>query len=467
MMRSFLLPILAAACMVAGFRTASAQPPGQAAAAPMQKQYPELQEAWQFLFNQNQAECVRRLEAAVRKYPELPSAHVLMYQEFANEGKPNTARYELEEAVRAEPGDPEPFIILGIIAMNEREQRTAEAALDFERARRLLAVYARTVRKPVLEQQLLAGRAQLAEEQQDWKEAETLLRALLKAAPDDFIVLQRLAASLFRQAKVQEARAVVKEARKFQRSWQRGLTVRDIMGPYYDSPEQAGVAEELFKESLEKAPDDLAARVNAADWGLRNGRIAFVKEQAEAALRIEAAGARLTGRNAAGSKVGRMLRGVAALWEKDWLEAEHDFEKVYLESPSDFGARNGIALALVEQDDPAKKQRALDYAEANCRVDRSNQYALSTLCWVHFRRNEFDQAASALEEAVKDGGGKLNNFDTVAYAAYIFHQRHRDWEAKTMLEAILKSGRSFSMKPEAEKLYQVVKDARKPETGSH
>ena len=54
--------------------------------------------------------------------------------------------------------------------------------------------------------------------------------------------------------------------------------------------------------------------------------------------------------------------------------------------PNDFGARNNLALALVEQDDPAKKQRALDYAEANYRDNKDNPDALSTLGWVYFRR---------------------------------------------------------------------------------
>ena len=95
---------------------------------------------------------------------------------------------------------------------------------------------------------------------------------------------------------------------------------------------------------------------------MEKGKLAFAKEQAEAALRIEADA---DPKKYGGSNVGHMLRGLVALWEKDWPEAEKHFEKVILADPNDFVARNNIALALVEQDDPAKKQRALDYAEAN------------------------------------------------------------------------------------------------------
>ena len=80
-----------------------------------------------------------------------------------------------------------------------------------------------------------------------------------------------------------------------------------------------------------------------------------------------------------------MLRGLVALWQKDWAEAEKYFEKIILENPNDFVAKNNMALALVEQDDPAKKQRALAYAEGNYEHNNNNPDALSTLGWVYFR----------------------------------------------------------------------------------
>ena len=128
-----------------------------------------------------------------------------------------------------------------------------------------------------------------------------------------------------------------------------------------------------------------------AIWALEKGQIAFAKDQAEAALRIEASDSKKYG----GSHLGHVLRGLVGLWEKNWTDAESCFQTILSESPNDFVARNNIALALVEQDDSEKKRRALDYAEANLRDTRNNPDALSTLGWVHFRRNEFDQAGAA------------------------------------------------------------------------
>jgi tetratricopeptide (TPR) repeat protein len=226
------------------------------------------------------------------------------------------------------------------------------------------------------------------------------------------------------------------------------------MGQYYDNFSHGRPAN-WFKAALKKAPDDVPTRQLVAIWALKNGNFGLFKEQAEAALRIEA------DRKYSDRSMGRMLRGQVALWEKDWATAELNFQKVVLENPHNLVARNNLALALVEQDDPAKKQRALAYAEANYRDKQNIPEALPTLGWVYFRRGEFDQAKFAFELAI-NAAGKLTNPDAATYWAHILHHRDRDWEAKAILDEILKNDRSFSMKPEAKTLYEKVRGAKKP-----
>jgi tetratricopeptide (TPR) repeat protein len=370
----------------------------------------------------------------------------------------------LEEAIKAEPSDPEPYIILGSIAL--QQQRAAEATLAFDNAGKLLAKYPNTKRKKALEQQVLGGIAQVAESRGDWKKAESPLRNLLALAPDDLVCRQRLARAFFRQGKTQDAYEVLKAAKQIDRqnagrhdTREVVLTPEAIMGKYYDELEgpKSTNAERWFKAALTAAPDDLATRQAVATWALEKGDIASAKEQAEAALRIEASEKRQRGGN-----VSHMLRGVVALLEKDWPVAEEQFQKIIDASPQDFVARNNLALALVEQDDPAKKQRALDFAEANYRVNKGPE-ALSTLGWVYFRDGEFDKARLALNQAVKVTGGNLNNADTTTYLAHVLYHQGQRYQAKKLLDNILKGDRPFSMRPEAEKLYEKVKDEKKPE----
>ncbi len=264
------------------------------------------------------------------------------------------------------------------------------------------------------------------------------------------------------------------------------------MAEYYDSFEAemkppTENAERWFRAAIRIAKDDLPTRQVVATWGLEHGKIAFAKEQAEAALRIESSDPT----KYSGSTVGRMLRGQVALWEKDWPEAEKYFEKIVVEDGSNIAARKNLALALVEQNDPAKRQRALACAEANYDDNNKNPDALSTLGWVHFRRGEFndasrflDRAAKATDRAVKaarekemdrniliSGGlpprvqaidGKMDP-DIATYVAHVLCHQDKKWQAKEILDTILKTDRAFSMRPEAEKLYEKVKDAKNPE----
>jgi tetratricopeptide (TPR) repeat protein len=417
------------------------------------------------------AKAIKVLTEVSRKYPELPSAHVLMYQILAQMNQPNAARFQLELAVRETPSDPEPYVIIGNIALQER--RVAEATMDFDKAKQLLETYANKDRKGAMEQQTLSGIAQLAEASEDWKGAESRLRKLLELAPEDLVAHQRLARSLFWQGKAKESYEMLKAAKKIDRekaakdkTREVFLTPEAIMAQYYDQFEGSGSKnpEIWFKSALKNAPDDLTTRQVVAVWALEKGKIAFAKEQAEAALRIEAADAAkpVGEQRLKGSFVGRMHRGLVALWEKKWDEAENYFQKVILEVPNDFVARNNLALALVEQDDPQKKQRAQAYADANYKDNNKSPDALSTLGWVYFRRGEFDQARLALGEAVKATGGNLNNADTATYLAHILYHQDQKWQTKELLDNILKGDRPFSMRPEAEKLYEKVKDEKKP-----
>ena len=140
------------------------------------------------------------------------------------------------------------------------------------------------------------------------------------------------------------------------------------------------------------------------------------------------------------------------------------FRHILLQSPNDFDARNNLALALVEQDqkDPSKGRYAREFAEKNQSEKPNDPNALSTLAWVYFRLNEFDQAALTMNKVVTLLNARLDP-DTTTYLAYILDHNDRKWQAKEVLGNILKADQPFAMRPEAQKLYEKVKDAKKPE----
>jgi tetratricopeptide (TPR) repeat protein len=430
----------------------------------------EVQAALGRLSQNDPAGAFKILDDAAKRNPALPSAYVLMYQCQIAIGRPDLARLELEAAIDNDPRDPEPWVLLGRIALQER--RIAEATNDFGKALDLLGSYANADRKKRLEPEVLSEEARVAEFREKWKDAESILRELLKRDGNNLIVHQRLARSLFQQGKAKEAYDALKHAKEIDRAYSRQnktreslLTPEAIMAQYFDSREgpmsKAGTAEKWYKAAIEHAPGDLHTRRVVGMWALTRGDLALAKQQADEALKIEASDPAYNR-----SSVGRELRGLIALWEKKWDDAEQNFRSIILEAPNDFIAKNNLALALCEQDD--KTQRALDFAVDNYRNNQSSPDALSTLGWVYFKRGDFDQAERCLNMAIKLTGGRVSTetLDTLAYWAHFEEHANHNWNAKVLLEGILKNDRPFSMRPEALKLYEKVKNAKKPESTS-
>ena len=108
--------------------------------------------------------------------------------------------------------------------------------------------------------------------------------------------------------------------------------------------------------------------------------------------------------------------GLIARHLKDYAQAECQFEAVHQESPEDFQAGNQLALALVEQADPAKQQRSLQLAEANVRVYPRSPEALATLGRVYHRLGRRDEAERALQAAVSLG--KLGSWFLLLLISY-------------------------------------------------
>jgi hypothetical protein len=482
---SFIFALAAATQALLGATASLAQPTARGTSQRQDESPRELVEAVQILRSQGVSvgipSAIKKLEEASGKYPELPTPHVIMYY-LLRSNQPILARLQLNDAVKSNPNDPEPYLILAEFAV--RDRRLPEAALCLEKAAQLLAVYKGPAnRKSVMEQTLLANLAQLAEARASWKEAEYYLRILLKNLPTDLTAHQRLAKALFQQGPVfrQEAYDVLKRAKKIDRDFAKKNNTREtILTPeaymakfFWESEGAASANVKLwFDAAVKNAPNDLATRQVAAQWALECGNLDFVKQQVAAIVKIEESDSALYG----GSTSGHMLRGLVALREKRWADAEKDFDWVLLQSRDDIIAKNNMALALVEQEPKenpeAKKHRALRFAESNeseqkklhDAKDPGAKFAdaLSTLIWVAFKNKQFEEVDRAID-AYQKLVGEIRDPDTLTYVAHYLKYRESNWQAKQFLESALHSGQQFGMKPEALALYEKVKDAKRPE----
>ncbi len=234
-------------------------------------------------------------------------------------------------------------------------------------------------------------------------------------------------------------------------------TYDQIKNPKWGGPNET--AEKFFKFALDQKENknNLQLRQVVTDWALHNGKIDLAKEQAKAALDIEKQNPKLSG-----SPIGRLLSGYVALWDKNWAKAKDDFQQLFYEAPTDPRVKNNLALALVEQGD---KDRALALAYENYRANKDTDLGAevgSTLLWVCFKAEKFQEAEQAKDYVIQKSGGRVNDPDTITYLCHVLYHDNKKAEVKQILEPLLKNGRPFSMKKEAQELYNLVKDEPLP-----
>ena len=143
---------------------------------------------------------------------------------------------------------------------------------------------------------------------------------------------------------------------------------------------------------LKTEPANARVRIAHAGWLLDQGRAALARPEAEEAVKLDPK-----------SPDARRLKGFIAWHLRDLDGAEAVFEPLHRDMPGDGGSANLLALTLVEQDDPVKRARGLQLAEANARQNPRGNDVLATLGWAHYRSGHLDQAEQVLR-AVAQGG---------------------------------------------------------------
>ena len=380
-----------------------------------------------------------RLNDLTKDHPELPPAQVILAQFYASANQAARVRSSLEQAVAETPSDPEAYLILADLAL--REGRLTEAGLLYAQGNKL----ADALRDPNPRKQSLSGRAKLglasvAEARRDWQGAQGYLDALLTSEPDNASLLQRLGRALFHLEKPDEALVKLRAAAEVDKN---ALPAEVLLAQLH---QQAGLTEKaaaLIGEAIEANPEDFNTRLTAAQWAMSAQRLDEATRHADAAVNLDP-----------DSMEAKLLRGTVALFSGDYQTAESDLEAVHLHSPASFAAGNNLALALCEQNDELKKQRALEYAQVNGRQYPKQKEALSTLGWVLYKAGQLDNAERVLREAAAGAGA---SGDTAYYLARVLIDRGQSGEAKPLLAAALKTKLSFLYKQDAQNLLEKLR----------
>jgi tetratricopeptide (TPR) repeat protein len=419
---------------------------------------PEELDAISAFKNRDFDKAFKRLKEACKKNPDLPPPCLIMASWFAQNKLAQPMWSYLERQVSEDPTDPEAYLSMGGIALNEH--RITMASLLFEKADALLPKVKSAKRLEAMRPQVLQGLAAVCQAREQWEPALKYLDDMVKLKPDNIQFLQQLAQCQLRMAKEQDAIATLKRICK--------------LDPNALPPETAIFLFYAQTEKLEGTPNTkawlektlAAAQNNHKDIASRFLAARYYYEQCkfEEADKIVSEALKLDGK----SLDANVLSGMIAMCQKKYEKAEAAFQAAYLRNPNNFLASNYLALALIEQGnidkDDIKKQRALSYAEANVRACKEQapevySQALSTLGWVLYRENRLSDAENALKEAVS---GKPSSPETRYYLAVVMYHNNPIENGKTamqLLREVLKYTGPFPQREDAKKLLQEIENS--------
>jgi tetratricopeptide (TPR) repeat protein len=401
------------------------------AAPPLMK---EMKEGFEHFGNRDFDAALKSFKEATKKDPELPPAGIIMSSSFQRMGAGERARAALEQTVVDTPNDPEAYVIMGNMALNDG--RIYEAAFLFQKANELITksnLIAK--RKDLLVPAIISGQASVLEAREDWAGAQRQLEAWLKINPKSIDAMGRLALCLFRQKNALGALEILKAAQKIEPKM---LTPEAILAQYYANSDDQANAKKWYDIALKVAPKDPNTIYQAGEWAFNSGNIANARSLGLAARQLDATSVKAL-----------VLCGVVELFEKNYDVAEAYFTKAMNLDPSNFIPKNNLAMALIEQKDEKKRERALQYAIMNVNQNQKRAEAYATLGWICYKLNKLDDAEKAFNIAAS--GGQVSP-DTAFHIACLSRDRGNDAAARIWLKKSLDSKAPFSMRKEAKEM---------------
>ncbi len=400
------------------------------------------------LFSEGKFDEARTLLKETRaKKPQLPPEGVIMAQLMVAINQGLAARGELERTILADPKDPEPYLVFGDLAFQNRQ--VTESSLCFEKANELVQTYASNPRrKRDLQIRALAGLAAIASARMQYPLEEKYLNDWIKLEPDSTAAYTRLGRAQYMQKTDASAGVAYKT---FQKLYDEVDKAKDPakkvpraevnMAVLYTQDDKVANAKKLMDLAMSRAtPDDVNTRLAVSQWALENGELDLAKSAATAALKADP-----------DSLQGMLLMGITARYAKDYPNAETYFRKALAKAPSNFAAMNNLSIAMIDQPDEAKRRQALEYAQLNQRVNQdlntpAGRESGATLAWVLFNMGNEADAENAAIRVLQSGS--ISN-EAAYYLAKILSDRGRAKEAKQILEPLIKQPRFFPGKNEA------------------
>jgi tetratricopeptide (TPR) repeat protein len=378
---------------------------------------------------------------AAKNNPEMPPPQTIMAQLFLSAQKLQDAKHALDQAIVDVPNDPESYVLLANLALLKQDIGNAESLL--QKAEDLMSKFqASANRKSTIQKQIFHNHSMVAEARKDWAGSQKALEELLKLDPNNPSTSSRIAFCMFQQKDIEGALKILRDAAKANPKMP---APESVLGQFY---QQAGDLENMKKwmdAAIKASPKNLATRIAAGYAALTLGQLDKVREHAVAAAQIDPK-----------SYDSLLLRGMVAVFQKDFMAAELFFETALRQSPNNMAITNNLALVLIEQDSKPKQQRALEFAEANVKKNPQSSSFASTYGWVLYKLGRLEDAEKALQAAAASGPVSV---DTAYYTARLMVDQGRKEDARKVLETALKNKTGLAMyRQEANELLETLQN---------
>lgn len=463
---------VASALLFVGVTNAALTAPGDVSNTPasstdQNEVSPELKAAFDDFTNMKFDDAVAKLDKIRENDKDMAPAQLILatWLSRIQPPQPQAVRQAIESSVTKNPIDPEAYVILA--ELNLQNSCVTEAEALFDKGMMLNSSFSESAkRKGEIQKRILLGQAQVLALRGKNDQAIARLNEVLKVDESNIGALNLLGLINFNSENYDATLDAYTKARAIQPNLLVPEARLAMMCQQKNTDESKKLAAKYMKEAIGKYETDPQTRLVAAQWSLAISRPAQAGQQADYAITLLNKKKAENADDAAVNNLfleANLLRGVICLYEKKFSDAEKFFNVVLAESPSNFAATNNLALALCEQNDPAKLNKAVEYAQVNVdRFGKQQPEVFSTAAWVMHKKGQYQECAQLLQRYIQMTNGQMSS-DTAYYLAANMEKQLdsiQDAEQKAnakkqALEIItktLENSAPFVMRPEAEAL---------------
>jgi tetratricopeptide (TPR) repeat protein len=361
----------------------------------------------------------------------------------------------IERTVIAHPGDPEPYTILGEVALNEG--RVTDADVLYAQAQQLAEKFGENAKRKLnAQRRSLQGLAAVAIRRENWDRAKAMIDAWIKLDPDNPAAHSALAHVLFYQKNERAAYASYQKADSLlaitadRNSPPSPMAELNMAALYQRRDNDDKKTGDFINLAVSKNPKDFGVRLRAAQIAMNSNLLVIALEQSEAAVKMKE-----------DDLTAKLFRGYVARLRGDATTAEDYFELAHLQSPSNFDASNNLALLLAESPDKAKQDRAFEFALMNAQrfpINGQNPVrfdALATLGWLQSKRPGGEAAA---EDAFRQVNPLAMSPDSkYYYASVLMNDPNRLNILVVILQSAVESDQPFVNRAKATELLATLK----------